>query len=211
MYQPYKTVANVSASYLSICPSCLVRCALFRLIGYPPISSYRLPPLYTMHRRGYPSIPLKARFVSSEGTSWSSNPLQHAGEKRTLAQNLNLAASHVPNTLPNDYHTSNTLVFELSLSAGPILSLNPSNLQNTDTPPLCRPYFVKYKYKILMLPPSAGPRLSLSPCGRHLGRPPDLPRRSRWCRRWSWRCWRDLHQGWRSPHCWSSHPTPPYH
>ena len=61
-------------------------CALFRLIGYPPISSYRLSPLYTMHRIGYPSIPLKARFVSSEGTSWSSNPLQHAGEKRTLAQ-----------------------------------------------------------------------------------------------------------------------------
>ena len=61
-------------------------CALFRLIGYPPISSYRLSPLYTMHRIGYPSIPLKALFVSSEGTSWSSNPLQHAGEKRTLAQ-----------------------------------------------------------------------------------------------------------------------------
>ena len=92
-----------------------------------------------MHRIGYPSIPLKALFVSSEGTSWSSNPLQHAGENTTLAQSRNLEATHVPNTLPNDYHTSNTLIFKLSLSAGPILSLNPSDIQNTDPLPSAGP------------------------------------------------------------------------
>ena len=84
------------------CPSCLARCALFRLIGYPPISSYRLSPLYTMHRRGYPSIPYKL-CLSAQKAPVGQAILSNMQVKREPLLKVGTWKPPMFQTLPNDY------------------------------------------------------------------------------------------------------------